>query len=200
MRQPRIRVERRRAIACGCPGSAAEEREVAASAAARARLCGLDGSGPLMPGELPFGHQRMVELARAMALEPACCCWTSRPPDLNDTETESLATLILDIRARGRDDPARRARHPLGDGDRGHDRGHGPRGEDRRRARRTGARRSESGFRLSRRRGMSAPVLLRGRPFGRVWPHDVLHDVSLRYARVRSLRSSAPMVPAKARC
>jgi branched-chain amino acid transport system ATP-binding protein len=31
-------------------------------------------------GRLPYGLQKRVDLGRALAMEPRCCCWTSRWP------------------------------------------------------------------------------------------------------------------------
>ena len=53
------------------------------------------------PSELPFGHQRLVEIARALALEPVLLLMDEPASGLNDTETEQVAELILRIRAMG---------------------------------------------------------------------------------------------------
>jgi ABC-type branched-subunit amino acid transport system ATPase component len=55
----------------------------------------------LRPDQISFGHQRMMELARAMALEPELLLLDEPASGLNDTETEALAELLLRIRARG---------------------------------------------------------------------------------------------------
>ena len=31
-------------------------------------------------GSLPYGAQRRLEIVRALATNPPCCCWTSLPP------------------------------------------------------------------------------------------------------------------------
>ena len=40
----------------------------------------LDGFEDYYPSELSYGTQRRVEIARAIAMTPGCCCSTSRPP------------------------------------------------------------------------------------------------------------------------
>jgi ABC-type branched-subunit amino acid transport system ATPase component len=50
---------------------------------------------------LPFGHQRLVEIARALALRPRLLLMDEPASGLNDTETERLAELIVRIAALG---------------------------------------------------------------------------------------------------
>ena len=54
-----------------------------------------------LPGMLSFGQQRLVEIARALALRPTILLMDEPASGLNDTETERLAYLLLDIRAAG---------------------------------------------------------------------------------------------------
>jgi branched-chain amino acid transport system permease protein len=77
--------------------------ETAARAAARAALAfvGLRGAEDLRPTVLPFGHQRLVEVARALALEPKLLLMDEPASGLNDTETERLAELVMRICALG---------------------------------------------------------------------------------------------------
>ncbi|PBC76544.1 ABC transporter family protein [Streptomyces sp. TLI_235] len=44
------------------------------------RLFGLDAVRDWPADRLPTGALRLLELARAFASSPTCCCWTSRPP------------------------------------------------------------------------------------------------------------------------
>jgi ABC-type branched-subunit amino acid transport system ATPase component len=78
------------------------EEATARDAAERAlEFVGLGGQGARTPGTLSFGHQRLAEMARALALEPSLMLLDEPASGLNDTETEELADLILRIRARG---------------------------------------------------------------------------------------------------
>jgi len=62
---------------------------------------GLRDVAELRPNQIAFGHQRMMELARAMALEPELLLLDEPASGLNDSETEAVAELLLRIRARG---------------------------------------------------------------------------------------------------
>jgi len=77
--------------------------EEAAREAARACLAfvGLPGAEDMAPTELSFGHQRLVEIARALALQPRLLLMDEPASGLNDTETERLCELILRIAALG---------------------------------------------------------------------------------------------------
>ncbi|HVO13659.1 MAG TPA: branched-chain amino acid ABC transporter ATP-binding protein/permease [Alphaproteobacteria bacterium] len=77
--------------------------EAATRAAARdcLRFVGLEGAETMMTSALSFGHQRLVEIARALALEPKLLLMDEPASGLNDTETERLAELILRISALG---------------------------------------------------------------------------------------------------
>ena len=52
-------------------------------------------------GSLPFGYQRLVEIARALALEPLLLAMDEPAAGLNPSEVDELDDLISRIRARG---------------------------------------------------------------------------------------------------
>jgi ABC-type branched-subunit amino acid transport system ATPase component len=52
-------------------------------------------------GDLPFGRQRVVELARALAAQPRLLLLDEPACGLNPRETEEMSALIASIRARG---------------------------------------------------------------------------------------------------
>ena len=63
-------------------------------------------------GNLPYGDQRRLEIARAMCTEPALLCLDEPAAGLNARESAALSELLLSIRDRPRHlDPADRARH-----------------------------------------------------------------------------------------
>jgi hypothetical protein len=61
----------------------------------------LSAADAMRPSELSFGHQRLVEIARALALRPRLLLMDEPASGLNDSETEMLAELILRIAALG---------------------------------------------------------------------------------------------------
>ena len=66
--------------------------------------------------DLPFGSQKRVELARALAAEPKLLLLDEPAAGLNHQEMGALRDLILQLRDRSRrHDPARRASHEPGD-------------------------------------------------------------------------------------
>ncbi len=50
-------------------------------------------------GNLPYGAQRRLEIARAMCIEPVLLCLDEPAAGLNPRETQELNALLLDIRA-----------------------------------------------------------------------------------------------------
>jgi branched-chain amino acid transport system permease protein len=89
------------AIVARLPGVGREERKMREEAQRWLAFVGLGGAGARPPNTLAFGHQRLVELARALALEPNLLLLDEPASGLNDSETEQLADLILRIRATG---------------------------------------------------------------------------------------------------
>jgi branched-chain amino acid transport system permease protein len=88
-------------IALRLPSVAREDAALRETAASCLRFVGLHGADHVKPGALSFGHQRLVEIARALALRPELLLMDEPASGLNDTETERLSELILRIAALG---------------------------------------------------------------------------------------------------
>jgi ABC-type branched-subunit amino acid transport system ATPase component/ABC-type branched-subunit amino acid transport system permease subunit len=85
-------------------GSTRLRREEAARGeAARALLAfvGYGGDVNARANSLPFGHQRVVEIARALALDPVLLAMDEPAAGLNPHEIDALDDLITRIRSRG---------------------------------------------------------------------------------------------------
>jgi branched-chain amino acid transport system ATP-binding protein len=83
------------------PGARAEERDVIESARACLAFVGLDGREHDAAPSLAFGQQRLLEIARALAMEPVLLLLDEPAAGLNPAEVERLAELIGAIRRRG---------------------------------------------------------------------------------------------------
>jgi branched-chain amino acid transport system ATP-binding protein len=77
-----------------------QERKLAARAEALIELLGLAPVAERLVGDLPFGTQKRVELARALAAEPRLLLLDEPACGLNHQEVDALRALILDIRRR----------------------------------------------------------------------------------------------------
>jgi branched-chain amino acid transport system ATP-binding protein len=78
-----------------------EDREIRIKAAEILADLGLASYAKEMASNLPFGRQRLVEFARALATEPALLLLDEPAAGLNIYETQELSELILKIRDRG---------------------------------------------------------------------------------------------------
>src|SRR5690349_6936299 len=83
------------------PKVPAEEEEARARAWALLDLLELRPCATTLIGDLPFGTQKRVELARALACSPQLLLLDEPAGGLNHAEVEALGTLILAIRYRG---------------------------------------------------------------------------------------------------
>ncbi|MBN1648486.1 MAG: ABC transporter ATP-binding protein [Spirochaetales bacterium] len=90
-------------LACmlSLPGARKEEKKTEADALAILEDLGLADLKNEEAGNLAFGKQRLVEFARALALEPRLMLLDEPAAGLNITETEQLSDLILKIRDSG---------------------------------------------------------------------------------------------------
>ena len=64
-------------------------------------LVGLAHSASTLAGALPYGRQRLLEIARAMAAEPRLLLLDEPAAGLNPAETENLADVVRRIVERG---------------------------------------------------------------------------------------------------
>jgi branched-chain amino acid transport system ATP-binding protein len=82
-------------------GQRAEEDRIRRKSDELLELMGLSGCGELQAGKLPYGHQRRLEIARAMAAEPKLLLLDEPAAGMNESETRELQQLIVSIRGLG---------------------------------------------------------------------------------------------------
>ncbi|NJD68106.1 MAG: hypothetical protein C3F12_00035 [Candidatus Methylomirabilota bacterium] len=82
-------------------GVTREEAALAAKAVELLRFVGLEAKRDLWAGQLPYGDQRRLEIARAMAGDPTLLLLDEPAAGMNPQETGALMDLIHAIRARG---------------------------------------------------------------------------------------------------
>jgi branched-chain amino acid transport system ATP-binding protein len=82
------------------PGVGREERDTAEKAQALIRLLDLEAVANMRVADLPFGTQKRVELARALAAEPRLLLLDEPASGLNHEEVGALGALIRNIRDR----------------------------------------------------------------------------------------------------
>ena len=78
-----------------------EEEELVAKADDLLRFVGLEEKTDLWASQLPYGDQRRLEIARAMASDPTLLLLDEPAAGMNPQETNALMDLIHSIRARG---------------------------------------------------------------------------------------------------
>ena len=78
-----------------------EEEDLAEMALDRLRFVGLEGKADLWARQLPYGDQRRLEIARALASDPTLLLLDEPAAGMNPRETNVLMGLIRMIRGRG---------------------------------------------------------------------------------------------------
>ena len=89
------------ACALKMPWGIAEERRIRNGAAKWLEFTGIDDLADHTAGSLPFGKGRLLEIARALAVEPRIILMDEPAAGLNSQETVALAQLIKRIRDLG---------------------------------------------------------------------------------------------------
>lgn len=78
-----------------------EEKDAVDHAAALLEFVGISDSAERLAKHLPYGYQRRLEIARALATEPKLLCLDEPAAGFNPAEKEQLMELIRTIRADG---------------------------------------------------------------------------------------------------
>lgn len=82
-------------------GARAEEARIRQRSAELLELVGLEGDAAHLARNLPYGRQRLLELARALAGNPRLLLLDEPAAGLNTSETEELSQLLRRLRDRG---------------------------------------------------------------------------------------------------
>ncbi|MCR5304285.1 MAG: ABC transporter ATP-binding protein [Lachnospiraceae bacterium] len=82
------------------PGFRKQEKEIKESSMELLKIFGLEESAGLMAGNLPYGAQRRLEMARAMATDPKLLLLDEPAAGMNPQETEELMDMVRSIRDR----------------------------------------------------------------------------------------------------
>ncbi len=83
------------------PGGQREEKEIVEQAMEHLAFVGLDSVADMGAANLPFGQQRLLEIARAMATEPKLLMLDEPGAGLNPSEKGELDGLVRRIRDKG---------------------------------------------------------------------------------------------------
>jgi branched-chain amino acid transport system ATP-binding protein len=79
-------------------GYRTSERDAVERAYGWLKVFGLEKDANRLAGELPYGHQRHLEIARAVCTDPRMVCLDEPAAGLNPKETEELSGLIRRLR------------------------------------------------------------------------------------------------------
>lgn len=79
-------------------GFRCKEQDAITRASAWLHFFDLHADGNRLAGELPYGHQRRLEIARALCTEPSLICLDEPAAGLNPNETRELSDLIRAVR------------------------------------------------------------------------------------------------------
>ncbi len=82
----------------GLPGIRREERDALVRALELLEYVGLDAQGDLLAENLPYGQQRRLEIARALAAEPEMLLLDEPTAGMNPQETEDMMHFIRRLR------------------------------------------------------------------------------------------------------
>ncbi|MFA6450100.1 MAG: ABC transporter ATP-binding protein [bacterium] len=83
------------------PGMRREEKAIRESAAEKLEVVGLADDANLPAGSLPFGKQRLLEIARALASEPELLLLDEPAAGLNSSETAEIGRMIVKLNSQG---------------------------------------------------------------------------------------------------
>lgn len=85
-------------IVLGMPATKKEEREAAEEASRLLRFVNLAGKGDMLAKNLPYGEQRRLEVARALASKPKLLLLDEPTAGMNPSETQAMMDFIRHLR------------------------------------------------------------------------------------------------------
>jgi branched-chain amino acid transport system ATP-binding protein len=85
-------------IAVGLPATQQEEKEAAEEARRLLKFVNLTGKGDLLAKNLPYGDQRRLEIARALAARPKLLLLDEPTAGMNPRETQDMMDFIRHLR------------------------------------------------------------------------------------------------------
>lgn len=85
-------------IVMGTPATRREEREAAEEASRLLKFVNLAGKGDLLAKNLPYGDQRRLEIARALATRPKLLLLDEPTAGMNPRETQDMMDFIRHLR------------------------------------------------------------------------------------------------------